>query len=589
MKLRILIATQLVVANILFTSGCQRSATEVPSTSSSVSSETVDTKSELGSVIELNPDPSVESQAASEIQEPNESVAQNAATSAEQSIASPAETSETQSPPTSDAASVTASAATMDVVATEAERNQKIAQNWPEPQAVLYLSGQQQGYIEPCGCTGLESQKGGLIRRDTLLTDLRQRGWEVVPIDVGNQVRRAGAQSLIKFETSARALQQMGYQAVTLGINDLKLSKVDLIQIAGSEASSPTPFISANVAVLLPDFWPSSKVVQAGGRKIGITAVMGQQHQADIKDELESGEVEFADPVASLQKVVPELQAQGCDYIVLLAHASLAESAELARLVPGIDLVVTAGGFGEPTLNPEPIEGSQAMMLQVGTKGMYGGIVGLFDDPQQPVRYQRLAISSQFKDSQRMLELFANYQDRLKEAGLSGLGLSPATHPSGRKFVGSEVCGDCHTKAFEIWKDSPHVHATDSIVAANNDRGGIARHFDPECISCHVTGWNPQGFSPYESGYSSLDQSEHLLGSGCENCHGPGSEHSAAELGDIEASAEVLKQLREEMILPLAKAEVKCMECHDLDNSPAFHEPGAFDKFWEQVKHYGKD
>jgi hypothetical protein len=80
-----------------------------------------------------------------------------------------------------------------------------------------------------------------------------------------------------------------------------------------------------------------------------------------------------------------------------------------------------------------------------------------------------------------------------------------------------------------------------------------------------------------------------LLGSGCENCHGPGSEHSAAELGDIEASAEVLKQLREEMILPLAKAEVKCMECHDLDNSPAFHEPGAFDKFWEQVKHYGKD
>lgn len=624
MNSRFRIAIWVVAATVSWTSGCQRSVKETQSPSgskaaqqvasgntptagqvvvsqpadgtgsdntNSIESNTkaVESSNGQGSIIELNPDPPVEVQALPKDPKPIEPVAQDAPVLAPESLASIAETNATEGTITSAVDDVPISPVTVDVVATQEERNQKIAQDWPEPQAVLYLSGQQQGYIEPCGCTGLESQKGGLIRRDTLLTDLRQRGWQVVPIDVGNQVRRAGAQSLIKFETSARALQQMGYEAVTLGINDLKLSKVDLIQIAGSEANSPRPFISANVAVLLSDFWPNSKVVQAGGRKIGITAVMGQQHKADIKDELEGGEVEFADPVVSLQKVVPDLQAQGCDYIVLLAHASLAESAELARSVPGIHLVVTSGGFGEPTLNPEPIEGSQTLMLQVGTKGMYGGIVGLFDDPQQPVRYQRLAISSQFKDSQRMLELFASYQDRLKEAGLSGLGLSPATHPSGRKFVGSEVCGDCHTKAFEIWKDSPHVHATDSIVAANNDRGGIARHFDPECLSCHVTGWNPQGFSPYESGYTSLDQSEHLLGSGCENCHGPGSAHSAAELGDIEASADMLKQLREEMILPLAKAEVKCMECHDLDNSPAFHEPGAFDKFWEQVKHYGKD
>lgn len=468
---------------------------------------------------------------------------------------------------------------------TDDELNQVIAADWPKPQVVFYVSGQQQGYIEPCGCTGLESQKGGLIRRDTLLTSLRDRGWNVVPMDVGNQVRRRGRQPQIKFETTVDALQQMGYQAVSLGLNDLKLRTVELVQAAGSVGSTQRPFVIANVKAMLPDIFPSFKIVEIGGRKIGITAVLGEA----AKHEIDNADIEISDPIEKLKDVVPHLQEEGCDFIVLLAHASLRESADIAAAVPGIDLVVTAGGFGEPTRDPEPIESSKAVMVQVGTKGMYGGIVGLFDDPDHPIRYQRLAISSQFEDSHRMLELFARYQDNLKEEGFRGLGLHPARHGSGREFVGSDACGDCHTTAYEIWKNSPHAHATDDIVAPNNDRGGIARHFDPECISCHVTGWNPQEFTPYETGYLDLEKSQHLVGSGCENCHGPGSAHVAAENGDIETTPELLKQLRQELILPLAKAPEKCVECHDLDNSPAFHEEGAFEKFWEQVKHYGKD
>lgn len=483
---------------------------------------------------------------------------------------------------------------TLGNVATEAERNQKIAEDWPKPQAVIYVSGQQQGYIEPCGCTGLESQKGGLIRRDTLLTSLRNRGWEVIPVDVGNQNREKrsiGPQPQIKFDTTAKAMQMMEYQAVSLGVHDLELTRVDLLQVAGSNEGSPRPFICANVVVFSdPEFFPAFRIVEAGGRKIGITSVIGKELESKvIKDPKNEDEVTFSDPQESLKKVIPNLKSQGCDFIVLLAHASLEESAVLGAAIEGIDLVVTSGGYGEPTLNAEPIKDSKAVMVQVGTKGMYGGIIGLFDDAANPIRYQKIAISSQFKDSDRMLKLFTEYQDRLRETGFAGLGLSPSLHPTGAKFVGSEKCGDCHTQAFEIWKKSPHVHATDSIVAANNDRGGIARHFDPECVSCHVTGWEPQRFSPYQTGYESLEKTPHLLGSGCENCHGPGSAHVAAEEGDVEATPDRLKELRQEMVLPLAKAEAKCMECHDLDNSPDFHATGAFEKYWDRVKHYGKD
>ena len=471
-------------------------------------------------------------------------------------------------------------------VATAEERNQAIAADWPEPQAVIFVSGQQHGYIEPCGCTGLENQKGGLIRRDTLLNQLRDRGWNLVPVDVGNQVRRIGRQPELKFKSTVDAFRKMDYQGVALGADDWKLSSIELVQFAGSDQLTQSPFLSANVVVWSDaSLFPSHRIVETGGRKIGITAVLGSGHRS----ELQGSDIEFLDPAEKLQEVMQTLQQAGCDYKVLLAHASLEESAALARQVPGFDLVVTAGGFGEPTLNLEPIEDSEAKMVQVGTKGMYGGIIGLFDDLQRPVRYQRIAISSQFKDSERMLAMFAEYQQALADAGFDNLGATQVAHPTGRKFVGSEACGDCHTTAYEKWLETPHSHATTSIVEPNNDRGGIARHHDPECVSCHVTGWNPQKYYPFESGFVSPEETPQLAGSGCENCHGPGSEHVAAELGEIDVTSERLKELQQAMVLPLNQARDRCLECHDLDNSPDFHRDGAFEGYWEQVKHYGKD
>jgi len=128
-------------------------------------------------------------------------------------------------------------------------------------------------------------------------------------------------------------------------------------------------------------------------------------------------------------------------------------------------------------------------------------------------------------------------------------------------------------------------------VKPPNNRGDIARHFDPECLSCHVTGWAPQQYYPFESGYLSLDKTPRMQHNGCENCHGPGNAHVAAESGEGDLSADAIAKLRDAMKLPIAGgiAERKCLECHDLDNSPDFHKPGAFDKYWIEVEHKGKD
>ncbi len=463
------------------------------------------------------------------------------------------------------------------------ELNQKIAEDWPKPQAVLLLTGQQHGYLEPCGCTGLDRQKGGIIRRDTLLKELSDRGWAMVPVDVGNQVRRTGKQAEIQFRETVKALKKMDYKAVTLGIDDMRLSSPLVVQVAASDnPNKPEIFITANTSIYDQSFWPKVQVVEVGGRKIGITAHLGEEFFGDLES---NKDISLADPVSSLQTAVKELKEQNCDYIVLLSHTSQQDSEQVAAKVSGIDLVVTAGGHGEPRNVLDPIPGSTAMISQVGTKGMFACIVGLFDDATTPVRYQRIAISSQFKDSPRMLDAFKQYQEELQAVGFEDLGVRFRAAPKPGEFVGSEACADCHSTAFDIWKDSNHFHATDSIIQPNNARGAIPRHFDPECVSCHVTGWDPQKFEPFETGYWSLEKTPKLVGSGCENCHGPGSEHVNAENGDAKADSDLLNKLREQMRLPLNVAEAKCVECHDSDNSPDF----KFDKYWEEVKHIGKD
>ena len=452
---------------------------------------------------------------------------------------------------------------------------------WPPPKFALFLTGRQHGYIEPCGCTGLANQKGGLARRHSVLEQVRKLGWPTVTLDIGNQVRRFGVQPQVKFQTTIQALRQMKYDVIAFGPDDLRLSTGELIFAMVGDGGN-TPFTSANVDVI--GVVPTFQIIAAGGHKVGVTTVLGDSHHERVA----SDELTVTPSVDALRGIWPELESASCDLYVLLAHASIEETQALSRAYPRFDIVVTAGGAGEPTYQPEPIEGSDAVLVQVGTKGMYVGVIGVYDDADQPVRYQRVALDAQWSDSPKMMRLLAEYQQQLEALGLDGLWLRPAAHPSGREFVGSEKCGECHITAHSIWVNTPHSHATQTLVEPP-ERYEVPRHFDPECLSCHVTGWNPQAYSPYKTGYLELEASRHLHGNGCENCHGPGSEHVAAEEGETNVTDEQLIRLQQQMRLRLEDAQVNCLECHDIDNSPDFHADSAFEKYWNEIEHIGKD
>lgn len=456
---------------------------------------------------------------------------------------------------------------------------------WAVPDLTLVVTGQQHGYIEPCGCTGLDRQKGGVARRFTLMKQLRELGWTLMPVDAGNLVRRFGRQAEVKLQQSVKALKLMGYDAVGFGSDDLRLGVGELLAVAAAEDTPEnTLYTSGNVVVIDPSLMLQSKVVEKGGLKIGVTSILDEQSM-EVKP---GGDLEIEPAVDSARKLLADLNGANPDFKVLMFFGKEDAARDLARAVPGFDLIVVGGGGGEPTYQAEQIEGTETRMILTGNKAMYAGLVGLYSRGE--LKYARVPLTHEFEDAPEMRQLMAEYQEQLKDIGLEGLGLKPIRHSSGEQFVGTEACGKCHTTAYDIWQGTPHAEATQHIVSPPAERGDVARHFDPECISCHVTGWNAQEYYPYVSGYLSLDKTPHLTGNGCENCHGPGASHAAAEAEGSTVTDEVKMQLRDSMKLPLSKARDKCMTCHDLDNSPDFHEEGAFeDIYWPEVEHYGKD
>jgi hypothetical protein len=456
---------------------------------------------------------------------------------------------------------------------------------WPDPVAMLVVTGQQHGYIEPCGCTGLDRQKGGIARRFTFIKELQDKGWPLMAIDAGNQVRRFGRQAEVKLQQTVRALKMMDYQVVGFGPEDLRLGVGELLAVAAGESADDTIFASANVVLIDRSLLPETKVVNVGGLNIGVTSIL----DPDSLDTKPSDDITVGDKAEAAARALTSFRQDRLAFRVLMFYGKEEDARKLVQEVPGYDLLVVAGGYGEPTYQPELIEGTNTRMIVTGDKGMYAGLVGLYDRGE--LRYARVPLTHEFEDAPEMRQIMKEYQDQLRDIGLEGLGLlPPIPHSSGQSFVGSEKCGECHTTAFDIWEGTPHALATDHIVEPLEERGDVPRHFDPECLSCHVTGWNPQEYYPYLSGYLELEASAHLHGSGCENCHGPGSDHVAAEAVGSDVSEARRDQLRAAMVLPLDKAKEQCMTCHDLDNSPDFHEEDAFeDIYWPEVEHYGMD
>ncbi len=470
--------------------------------------------------------------------------------------------------------------------------------NWPKPRIAIVATGEQHGYFEPCGCTA--NQLGGMSRRAGLFEKINSLGWDVRGMDVGGLSRRTGPQAQLKFETTLEALRQLKYVALALGPEELRLEPGYLLSQHLNDGDTPLSFLGANLLFFgSKDLGTplASTIIEVDGYKVGITSIMSDKIRREVipdrtAEEAAAADLQWTDPTEALKAVLLQFKEANVNFRILLSQSTDEEIRKQASDFPELDIIVAADGK-DGDLKPEMI--GPVRLLRVGEKGKTAGVIGLYpDDKIDPVRYELVTLSPDyFTESEEMTDLMKTYQERLRDGQIVTAD-GPVGHPSGATFVGVAKCAECHTKAFAVWKETPHAHAFESLDPANKRPGferlhDVARTFDPECISCHVTGWEPEEYVRFRGGFLNeefaADESERLLqslmaGNQCENCHGPGSRHiEQIEAGNQEAAAKEMK-----VSLEQAKNQT-CGKCHDADNSPDFN----FEKYWEDVKHSGKD
>lgn len=482
---------------------------------------------------------------------------------------------------------------------------------WETPAAVLVFTGEQHGYLEPCGCTG--GQTGGLRRRAGLFQELREdRGWLVAAFDLGGALHtdRVGRrQERIKFETTRAALREMGYDGMAWGPEELRLMADGLYGIFQAEEAddlTAPEFLCANISLFgerdaVGDIGTPRQftITTVNGVDIGATAVVGEAVWERLFPGGLGSEFDYAyePPATALERVLPAMtEAEDApDVMVLLSHCDLEESRALAEQFPQFDVIVTAGGTEDGNRSPEPIGGT--WLLQVGRKGKHAGVVGIYpDDPERPLRFELVEISAdRFSRSPEIHELMRTYQQRVEQE-YHDLTRESLRTPNGSQFVGAETCGACHTRAYAVWSETRHAqHAYQGLIdGREGETDWIWRNHDPECLCCHTTGWNPQTAERYESGFVDEASTPHLAGQQCENCHGAGSRHVAFEQtvkGGGAVDDAVVAARREMQRTKDWARENLCVNCHDGDNSPTFDSAEKpFETYWwPRVRHEGKD
>jgi hypothetical protein len=480
--------------------------------------------------------------------------------------------------------------------------NETLFRGWGKPDLALVVTGQQHGYLQPCGCSN--PQYGGLTRRYNFLQALKERGWPVVAVDLGDipdEPTRRSPQTLLKYVYSMKALKLMDYTAVSFGVDEMRLPLDDALNSFALNNKLPR-VVAANLLDRGPGgrFNLTVATWEVGGKggapRVGVFGLVGPSVERDGKDLT----VKFhRDTKTVLEGALRELQARKAELNVLLYQGKLHEAAACAGFCtkrrqadptfPRLDVILCLTEEEQPPGGPD--QSGESMVLRIGHKGLYVGVLGAFRTGKaaQPweLRYQLVKIGPEYdtpkgkEKGHPLMDLLEDYALEVKDGNFPDK-FPRRKHPvqltfPQAEYVGSEECKRCHQKEYEKWAHSGHAHAYQTLVDAKHPKN---RQYDGECLVCHVVGFG------IDKGFVNEVKMPDLKNVGCESCHGPCSEHVNktkdkkihAMINPYRWEANETPQAR---IRRLNQIDIFCQKCHDIDNSVHFD----FAKYWPKIVH----
>jgi hypothetical protein len=478
---------------------------------------------------------------------------------------------------------------------------------WSKPDFALLISGQTFGYLQPCGCS--HPQYGGLARRWEFMNGLRSKGWQVVPLDVGDiypnqkSLDTPAAQNLLKYETAMRALHAMGYHVVGIGKQELGVPLTNALAQYSLNNPRPRPVAVNLVGVEKDGVFEALnarpyEIIEAPGLpKIGVLGVIGKTVQDSVKGD---PSLKFLSNVQVLPGAFKDLHQQTGFNVMLFQTddktgpgggpevEQCVTWCSQQRLAP-LHVVIHTTDEPEPPGAPRDIRGTQ--VITIGHKGKYVGVLGVWRKGNHyEYKYEIALIGPEYdpKPGNPVSKLMEDYAKRVMDQNLMTRFLF-TPHKTQvllkrrmieSKYVGSETCARCHEHAHDIWDKSGHAHAFKTLEEAENP--GLRQH-DGECVQCHTVGFK------HDWGYNDPRHQAKmkllLRDVGCESCHGPASAH-VNNPQDVEIHKLINPWAkRHNPTLPehvrLQRINTFCQSCHDIENDVHWN----FEKKWPAVIH----
>jgi len=411
------------------------------------------------------------------------------------------------------------------------------------PLTVIY-SGNLDGELEPCGCSD-EGNLGGIKRRVTTIDSIKVQNPNSVILSAGGLVASEGANDYLKAVYIFKAFAGLGYDAIGVQWNDLNY---------GAELATQNnlPWVASN---WLKGEFAKFKVINRtiNNNNVEIRFFTWLDPDSSPIRQMPGGKPVTYDDIGKVARQLETAKLQQA--LVILTTTLPLEIVKDQLPLDYIDILFVRAAY---EVYGEPKKVGSTLVLEPGSRGMRLGKLELTlgkDNTVEDWKHKIIPMPESVQDSPRMSAWYEEYNAKVKEDYLKRVEIRKQRESGESPFIGEEQCKTCHPKQHKVWQGSEHAIAFEDLEI-------VKKSFDPECIQCHVVGFNKSG------GFVDISITSHLMNVQCENCHGAGKDHA-------KSSGQK----------PLAhkgwSKEKMCGQCHVQKHSPSFD----IEKYWPKIAH----
>jgi len=184
--------------------------------------------------------------------------------------------------------------------------------------------------------------RGGFIRRIAMLNEERKKSPDLLLFDSGDFSQGSSYYTLYKGDVEVGLMNQMNYDAGTLGNHEFDFGLENLARIV---SKFKIPIVCANYKFSeygLDKLVKPYVILKRKGVRIGVFG-LGPALKG-LVDQKNYGQTQYLDPIKAAQETVEKLRKKKCDIIICLSHLGWLEKGtddhKLIAQTRGIDLVL---------------------------------------------------------------------------------------------------------------------------------------------------------------------------------------------------------------------------------------------------------